>query len=296
MQVRFGRRILNALACLSLLFIGAGTAWSGEDPLESQNTTADGAQEYSAFNGDYWLEYVDDAGKLLISPVRWDEGDWINAAAVAAVTGSFFLLDDNIQDFWQDDLRGDFTDGTADIFQAFGDTKFILPGLPILFVSGGFVRYGFGDVEEGARLQETALLSLESYILAAGLTEGLKNLVGRKRPNQTPDKNDFEGPGGEKSFPSGHSTHAWAIASVVASEYEHSFAIRATAYSFATLTSLARINENKHWASDVFFGAALGYFIGKFVYEENPFRNNDNILFLPTVSQDKVALQLTYRF
>ena len=283
-------RLLHAIAALVLLSGAGGVARAAE------GTAGGAAQNYSIFNGDYWLEYIDDGAKLLIAPVRWGERDWVNVAFVAAVTGGLFAIDEDVQDFWQDDLRGDFTNETADIFQAFGDTQFLLPGIPAVFVAGGLVRYGFGEVEEGGRLQETALLAFESYLLAAGLTEGIKNLAGRKRPNQTQDKDDWEGPGGEKSFPSGHSTHAWAVASVVASEYSHSFAIRATAYTFATLTSLARINENKHWGSDVFFGAALGYFIGKFVYRENPFRNNDNLLFTPIVTGDQMALRMTYNF
>ncbi len=256
----------------------------------------DGTPEYSLFRGDYWLEYIDDTAKILASPVRWDQDDWLTAGGVAAVTGLVYLIDEPFKDFWQDDIRSNGTDEAASIFQSFGDTKWILPALPTFFAVGGVVRYGFDNVEEGGRIQETALLAAEAFIISAGITEGIKNLAGRERPNNADDHDIFEGLGGSKSFPSGHSTHAWALAAVVASEYQHSPIIQISAYSLAALTSLARINDNKHWASDVVFGGAIGYFVGKFVYAENPFHNSDNMLFGPMAVAHGTGVQMTYKF
>jgi membrane-associated phospholipid phosphatase len=278
---------------LGAVALGVLAAAAGDRAAEAAE---DGVPEYSLFRGDYWLEYIDDAAKILASPVRWDQDDWLNAAGVAAVTGAVYLIDEPFKDFWQDDIRSNGTDEAASIFQSFGDTKWILPALPTLFAAGGLVRYGFKDVEEGGRLQETALLAAEAFILSAGITEGIKRLAGRERPNNTDDHDVFEGFGGSKSFPSGHSTHAWALAAVVASEYRHSPAIRIGAYTLAALTSLARINDNKHWASDVVFGGAIGYFVGKFVYDENPFRNSDNMLFGPMAVANGTGVQMTYKF
>jgi membrane-associated phospholipid phosphatase len=65
------------------------------------------------------------------------------------------------------------------------------------------------------------------------------------------------------SFPSGHTSTAFAIATVVANVYEKTPYIKPISYGLATLTGLSRINDQKHWASDVFIGAALGYFTSK---------------------------------
>jgi len=293
---------LIVFACLAFASVPVAAQTSGQGSPAPAQASAAGPDSryartsYSIFRADYWLEYIEDGAKILTSPLRWDERDWVDAGFVGVVTGGLFLLDEEIKDFWQGDLKSGGTDEAANIFQAFGDRAWIVPALPVAYVAGGFLRYGLKDTVEGARLQETALLSAESFLLAAGLTEGIKRLSGRARPNQSLDNDDFEGPGGGKSFPSGHATHAFAIASVVASEYQHSVAIRVGAYTFATLASLARINDNKHWASDLFLGAALGYFIGKFVYEENPFHNDQGFTLLPTASTDTVGLELAYRF
>ncbi len=293
---------LIVFACLAFASVPVAAQTSGQGSQAPAQASAAGPDSryartsYSLFRVDYWLEYIEDGAKILTAPLRWDKRDWVDVGFVGAVTGGFFLLDEEIKDFWQDDLKSGGTNEAANIFQAFGDPEWIVPALPVGFIAGGLLRYGLKDTVEGGRLQETALLSAESVLLAAGLTEGLKLLSGRKKPNATLDKDDFEGPGGEKAFPSGHATHAFAIASVVASEYQHSIAIRVGAYTFATLASLARINDNKHWASDLFLGAALGYFIGKFVYEENPFHNDQGFTLLPIASTDTVGLELAYRF
>jgi membrane-associated phospholipid phosphatase len=41
------------------------------------------------------------------------------------------------------------------------------------------------------------------------------------------------------------------------------------AYSLATLTGISRIYDNKHWASDVFLGAALGYTMAELIWKAN---------------------------
>jgi membrane-associated phospholipid phosphatase len=67
------------------------------------------------------------------------------------------------------------------------------------------------------------------------------------------------------SFPSGHTTVAFAAATVFAMEYHNKPLVPILAYSAATLIGLSRIAENKHWATDVLTGAAVGYLTGKLV-------------------------------
>ena len=55
------------------------------------------------------------------------------------------------------------------------------------------------------------------------------------------------------------------MATVFATEYKDIPVVPVIAYSAASLISLSRITENKHWITDVFSGAALGYFSGKMV-------------------------------
>lgn len=63
-------------------------------------------------------------------------------------------------------------------------------------------------------------------------------------------------------MPSGHATSVWAVATVIADRTDNGF-VDAACYGVATLTSLSRIYVDRHWASDVLIGSAIGYFTAK---------------------------------
>jgi membrane-associated phospholipid phosphatase len=83
-----------------------------------------------------------------------------------------------------------------------------------------------------------------------------------------------------RSFPSGHSTAAFAFAAAVSSETQRwwpgtRWVIGPILYGGASLTGLSRIYDNAHWASDVMAGAALGTFTGvKIVRYQHSHPNN----------------------
>jgi membrane-associated phospholipid phosphatase len=127
------------------------------------------------------------------------------------------------------------------------------------------------------------LLASQAY-LCATIFEGLKYISGRQRPNYyDPETNEnaptWHGPiyqfkkiDGQKppvnsytSFPSGHTMVAFAAATVFAMEYRDRPLVPIISYSAASLIGISRLTENKHWASDVFGGAVLGYLCGKLV-------------------------------
>ena len=63
-------------------------------------------------------------------------------------------------------------------------------------------------------------------------------------------------------------------------------------YGVASLTAFSRLNRNKHWASDVFVGAAIGYFIGKMVVRYNPFNPAPGVTVRPWAGADARGLSL----
>ena len=100
-----------------------------------------------------------------------------------------------------------------------------------------------------------------------GLTKIIKVGFNRERPN-----------GDEYSFPSGHVSIAFTTATILQKWYGKKIGI--PAYTMAVVTALSRVNDTKHWASDVTFGAALGIAIPTAFYEaERLCNNNLNISF-----------------
>jgi len=112
-------------------------------------------------------------------------------------------------------------------------------------------------------------------LLAAIVIAGLKKLFNDPRPAGVLSIEEFHIIGDvlkKYSFPSGHTTTAFAMAGFVLLTYQN-FALRSIAVVMALLAGFARISVGAHWPEDVFAGAALGLvlaFIGVY-FSQQPF-------------------------
>lgn len=89
-----------------------------------------------------------------------------------------------------------------------------------------------------------------SYVLSAGVAYGLKHSIHEWRP----DDSD------QKSFPSGHTTFAFAGATTLRHEYGHlSPWVTIGGYGLATLVAADRVRRDRHYTHDVCAGAAIGW-------------------------------------
>jgi membrane-associated phospholipid phosphatase len=193
--------------------------------------------------------------------------DAILAGGFAALTVAMFPLDRSIAHELQDSAAQAnrvLRNATRNI-QYFAD-----PGSMVIGVS----MYALGRVGHFRNVADVGLHGTEA-VMGSGIVTGvLKDLVGRSRPYVSADTNPhdfsfgrgFRG-GKYQSFPSGHTTAAFAAASAVTSEARrlwphHSWIIGPIMYGGATLVGASRIYNNAHWASDVALGAAIGTFTG----------------------------------
>lgn len=129
-------------------------------------------------------------------------------------------------------------------------------------VAGSF--YLIGRHRNDDRARETGLLSAEALVDSLITGGALKEITQRARPLAGGERSEFFD--GGVSFPSGHSTQAWAVATIIANEYRHRRAVQIAAYGVASAVSVARFTVHKHYLSDVLVGSALGYGIGRYVY------------------------------
>lgn len=239
-------------------------------------------------NSDYFVNIFSDTKYILLSPFRWRARDWVKAGLVLGATGGLFLLDDEIRDFIQDE-RSTTTDDIASVFEPFGNGGYTFGGLV------GF--YLYGRVFENSKAERTALLAVESFAVTGLFTFALKFSTGRVRPQSAQNSREWNGPNlDDVSFPSGHTSSAFSIATVLASEYKNKPWVPPVAYGLATLTALSRLNDNKHWASDVFLGGALGYFIAKTVLKLHSNKKGRHYTIYPRLSRKEVGLDFAMRF
>lgn len=135
---------------------------------------------------------------------------------------------------------------------------------------GSFFR--IGETVGGARAQFAAALStyaighisgqnkvaavgadlIQSQILAQTMTTAIKRSVQRTRPDGT-----------RYSFPSGHSSVTFATATVL--QRTLGWKAGVPAYGLATYVAASRIQDKRHFLSDVTFGAAVGIVSGRSV-------------------------------
>ena len=128
--------------------------------------------------------------------------------------------------------------------------------------SGAF--YFIGREKNNYRARETGLLGAEAMINALIVEGVLKGVTQRARPLDGHERSEFFA--GGSSFPSGHSTETWALATVVAHEYKDRLAVQIAAYGIASAVSVARFTGHKHYMSDILAGSALGFGIGRYTY------------------------------
>jgi membrane-associated phospholipid phosphatase len=210
----------------------------------------------------YWV----DGKAIATAPFHWSKKEWIGASAVVAGGLLLYVFDDDIQKLV---IRNKGTSANVYLGYALdplGSGVYSIPTLAIL--------YGFGAISKNDKAKETALKGLEAFLLTGLTVQIIKELTQRHRPYADDPSNPYlwNGPqnlipgAAYSSFPSGHSAAAFAVATVISCSYSQTIWIPIVCYSLASLTAIARVVENNHWASDAFIGSAIGFAIGRLVY------------------------------
>lgn len=155
-------------------------------------------------------------------------------------------------------------------------TGFRILGHPGALITGASL-YLIGRIDGQRRVQDLGLHSVEAIVIASTLTGAIKTVAGRARPKVDIDNSTnfafFRGFGNDdyRSFPSGHTTLAFALASIVSSETLRwrsgsRWVVGPVMYGSATLAGISRVYDNEHWVSDVVAGAAIGTLTGLKVF------------------------------
>ena len=221
----------------------------------------------------YFILLGSDLKQAFTKPFHMTSDDWLTTGKFALVAGGLALTEEAIQKKALD-LRNHNPNLRA-------VSKYVtnFGGLYEAYILGGLGAYGFAFKNE--KMQTTTLLATQAYITGGAVESVLKFLTGRQRPYFTDSTRveveptfygpfyktprDAKGKRTNSSFPSGHTTVAFAAATVYAMEYKNKPLVGILSYSAASLIGLSRITENKHWATDVLAGAAIGYLTGRLV-------------------------------
>ena len=105
--------------------------------------------------------------------------------------------------------------------------------------------------ESNPEMLEKLEFTASTLVVNGVTTIILKELISRRRPNGSSNR----------SMPSGHTSHSFAVAAVANELY--GCKVGTAAYLIAGLVAISRINDNDHYLSDVIVGAGLGTVIGR---------------------------------
>ena len=210
-------------------------------------------------------DFLHDQKDLWTFPVRLFKGHYLlPTALVVGGTVGLIVADSHDAPYFRNHQKN--WDDFNDVFDPMITTGEVI-ALPAGLLAAGYIRHDNREVN-------TALLATEAYGDSVVINLAMKAITRRQRPSDVAPTGDWDNTffnGGKSplkgsSFPSGHSTAVWSVATVVAERYKgrHKPWVPVLCYSLAAAISFSRITESAHFPSDVWLGSSLGYTIAKY--------------------------------
>jgi len=140
-------------------------------------------------------------------------------------------------------------------------------------------------VKSTSNFANQAALTGKSVVLTLGVVNILKYSTQVLRPDGS----------AKNSFPSGHTSFAFALAEVLHQEFNNKPFIYISGYAIATTVGAMRILNNRHWFTDVLVGAGIGMAATKLVYATHQYKwKMNNKGFLPIIGSNQAGF--IYKF
>jgi membrane-associated phospholipid phosphatase len=181
------------------------------------------------------------------APLRWDTRDWAWFGGALLAIGAAHHYDTQVRTHFVKNLAPGQTTNSDDVTD-------IVPTVAVVGLTWSYAA--LTDDSNGRR--ETGTM-VEAAALSAVTAYALKYIVAREGPDETSNPNEwFKGHG--DTFPSFHSTAAFAVGTVLAESGndEYRWLRRLLGYGLGVATSYERLKHNAHWLSDTVAGAAIG--------------------------------------
>lgn len=213
--------------------------------------------------------FENDFKQIAKQPGNWDENDWLKLLGGSSISYGMMYLDRDIQKLVLENNS---------YKKSFGIEFGRIWGEPVttLIFAGSF--YAHGTAFDNKSNKKLGFEIAEAAFYSTVITILLKFSFGRERPRQTSDPFSFHpfSFNGDNflSFSSGHTVLGFSLSTVLAKNTDNDL-LKIAYYIPGFLTAFSRVYQNHHWASDVIFGALLGYTIAEFVVKLHAGKNNE---------------------
>ncbi|KAF0152135.1 MAG: phosphoesterase PA-phosphatase-like protein [Ignavibacteria bacterium] len=217
------------------------------------------ANQMFAQNNYNLTQFKDEAIDFLKQPAKWENKDWLKLGLASVAAFAIMQTDQSVRTEFMKE-RSYYKSFPIELGRMYGELY-----SPLLF-AGAFGLNGIFNNDKTSR--KIGYEIIQTTIYAGAITTALKFAFGRARPFTEKGSKSF----GNKSlfddsfraFPSGHTTIAFSISTVLAKNSESNL-VKVLCYVPAILTAFSRVYQDKHWVSDVFFGGLIGYTVGSWV-------------------------------
>ena len=164
----------------------------------------------------------------------------------ASVGGGLALAvhpaDDNVNEAM---VNSDFAHNFFKLGKYLGNSYTLLPAALTVYV--------IGRAKDRPKVSHMGMDLIQSLAVSEALVQTLKYTTRRERPDGS----------GKNSFPSGHAADTFAFATALERHLGWKGAV--PAYIFASYVAISRLPDDRHWLSDVVFGASVGIIAGRTV-------------------------------
>ena len=192
------------------------------------------------------------------------------AAAPQIFSTAFDNESAEITELWG---QSKFADNTFELGETIGDGAF-----PVALSAA---TWGLGKVSGSSRLSDFGSDLFRVQVINGLVTGALKFSTNRTRPD-----------GAAYSFPSGHTSSAFASAGVVYRHFGATYGL--PAFALAGYIGLSRLQEGKHYLSDVFAGGIVGSFISLKLSDRD--ERGGPLTVKPSKVADGYGLKFSYKF
>jgi membrane-associated phospholipid phosphatase len=205
------------------------------------------------------------------APNTWNREDWFEFGGSIVLVGALIPMDEV--------LNIPFKNWQTPGANSFGEAGDVVGGIPFQFGLTG-AALGVGLIAGNPKWKHFALDNLQAQLFTGGITWLVKELTHRARPETEEGNYAWYGPfkgGDNKSFFSGHTSLSFSTATMIFLHTGRKWWVGALSYGAASAVGISRMQQQKHWASDVVAGAMVGTAVSGFIYRQQEKRREAQV-------------------
>ena len=208
-----------------------------------------------------FTQFRDETVDFITQPAKWGGNDWLKLGLIGAGTILVMQADQRTRDALMKDQNYNKS-FPVDVGKLWGETY------STAIIAGAFVVHGI--LTDNKLSKKAGFEIIQAALYSGGITSVLKFAFGRARPFMNKGSADYQPftllDDGFHSLPSGHSTLAFALSTIL-SRNAQSNALKVLAYMSAALTVFSRVYQDYHWTSDCLLSAVVGFFVATWVVD-----------------------------